>query len=148
MAAAPMAFTLASAGLSVASGISQGQGQAAAYKAKEAAAQRQAFDARTAADQTDSALRDELHITLGNIDAIRAAAGIDSTSPTGQAIAENEAKVSDRQRRIRVGNLLSQADQSEADARYYNSAAGSALGMGLLGGVASGFNKLSALKAA
>ncbi len=139
-----MVFSLASAGLSVASGIEQGQATSAAYKQKEADAQRVAFAAKTAADQTDSELRDELHVTLGNIDAIRAAAGVGADSPTGQAIRERETEVSDRQRRIRVGNLLSQADQSTADAAFYNSSASSALGMGLLSGLAGGFKSLSA----
>jgi len=140
-----VATTLASTGLQVAGSIQQARAAAAGYQYKEAQAQRQAFAARTAADQTDAALRDELNLTLGNIEAIRAAAGVGRDSPTGIAVAEREAEVSDRQRRIRVGNLLSQADQFDADARYFNSAAGSALSTGYLGAFGTGLKSLSGL---
>lgn len=143
MAELAIGATLASAGLSVASGVMQGQGQAAAYRAKEAQAQRTAFDARVAADQTDSQLRDELTVTLGNIDAIRAAAGVGADSPTGDAIRAKQTQVSDAQRRIRVGNLQSQADQAASDALFYHSAAGNALELGIFSGLAGGFNKLT-----
>lgn len=138
-------MTLASAGLSVASGAMQGKATAAGYAQKESQAQRTAFAARTAADQTDSQLRDELSITLGNIDAIRAAAGVGADSPTGQAIRERETTVSDRQRRIKVGNLISQADASDSDALFYRSAQSSALGLGWLSGFAGAMKSLSGL---
>ncbi len=140
-----VATTLASAGLQVAGGISKARGEAAGYQYKEAQAQRQAFAARTAADQTDAGLRDELSVTLGNIAAIRAAAGVGADSPTGMAIEDRNATISDRQRRIRVGNYMTQADQSDADARYFNYAAGSALETGYLNAFGTGLKSLSGL---
>lgn len=144
MQALPVAMALGSTGLTVAQGVMQGKATAAGYAQKESQAQRTSFAARTAADQTDSALRDELSITLGNIDAIRAAAGVGSDSPTGLAIAGEQGTISDRQRRIKVGNLTSQADQAASDATYFKAAQSSALDMGWVTGIAGGFNKLSA----
>lgn len=139
----PVTLSLASAGLTAASGAAQGMGMSASYKQKESQAKRLEFASRTAADQTDAQFREELDKTIGNIEAIRAAAGVSGNSPTSDAIREGEEKASDRQRRIKVGNLLSQADQSAGDASYYSSAAGTALGLGALQGLAGGFNRLA-----
>lgn len=140
-----MVTSLVGTGLQVMGGIEQARGQAAGYQYREAQAQRQAFNARTAADQTDAFLRDELAVTLGNIAAIRAAAGVGADSPTGQAIIAKEQDISDRQRRIKVGNIQSQADQSEADARYFNFAASNALSTGYLGAFGKGLKTLSGI---
>jgi hypothetical protein len=133
-------------GLSVLSGIMGAQGQSAAYRYAQSQAERRALAARTAADQTDAALRDQLVTTLGNIEAIRASANIDPTSPTGQAILEREREVSERQRRIQVGNLQAQGAQYESDAAFYGSAASSALGIGYLNAFGSGIKSLVGMR--
>ncbi len=116
---AVVATQLASTGLQVAGGMSRAKGEAAGYQFKEAQAQRTARAARTSADQTDAFLRDELNTTLATIDAIRAVSGVGMDSPTGAAIASRESEVSDRQRRIKVGNQIMQAQEPESGAAYY-----------------------------
>lgn len=143
-AALPLALTGLSAGLAGASTYVQGQGVAAASKFKSEQAQVAAETGRTAAAQTDSALRDELHTTLSNIAAIRASTGTDPNSPTGVAIQEKNIEESDRQRKIRVGNIMNQVGLDEQGAGYYRSAAKNALLAGTLGAGASGFKVLTA----
>lgn len=99
------------------------EGKAREYEFKAQQAERQARAARTAADQTDAFLRDELTTTLGNIEAIRAAGGVAAGSPTSEAILAREEDVSERQRRIKVGNIKAQAAESEEGARFYRDAA-------------------------
>jgi hypothetical protein len=136
-------LALGSAGLNTAGGIMKASGESAAMQYKATQAARIEYAAKTAADQTDAALREQLATTLGNIAAIRASSGVASDSPTGLAIAAKETEVSDRQRRIRVGNLESQAAQSAADAEYFRNAADSVLGTGIVGAFASGIDKLA-----
>lgn len=130
----PLAVGLAlgGTGLQTAGEVSKGRGQAAGYQFQEAQAQRKAAATRTAADQTDAAYREELTTTLGNIGAIRAAAGVDPSSPTTAAIMEHETMISDRNRTIKVGNLTSQAESYDDSAEYYRYAAESALDTGYL----------------
>lgn len=134
----------AAAGLEVVGGLLEAKGKAEGYKYSEEKARRQAAAARTAADETTAQLTDELSTTLGNIQAIRAAAGADSASPTALAIMGKETEVAERQRRIQVGNLYAQAEQSELDRRYFRSAASSALLAGTVGAFARGAKTLAA----
>lgn len=96
----------------------EGQGNKAASDYKAARLEQAARYGRVAAEQTDGQLTEQLNTTLGNIDAIRAAADIDPTSPTTAAIRERQSFVADRQRTTSVNNMLRQAAQSEADANY------------------------------
>lgn len=132
-ALAPIGLGLqtASAGLA-AYGEAKGQ-TAAAQQAVNAAAA-----ARAAADQTDTQLREELRGTLGNIDAIRAAANTDPFSPTAMAVKDEERRVSTRERRIRGANARAQASAYDDTARLNMFGANAALlggglkvGMGL-----------------
>ena len=101
----------ANIGLQTLGGVLQAHGQAQGYQqAGQGAAAARA--ASTAADQTDAALRDELETSRGNIATLRAAAGIDSSSPTSLALIAENREESDRQRRIKVGNLRAQASSS------------------------------------
>lgn len=131
MQALPLVM-LAGTGLQVGSSLMKARGQADAYKFQEAQAQRKAYAARTAADQTDAQLRDELDVTLGNIFAIRAASNASIDSPTSQALIDKNVERSDRQRMIKVGNLLNQANADDSAARYYSSAADQAMTTGWL----------------
>lgn len=140
-AAAPLAIL--GTGMAAGGEFLKARGQAEGYRHQEEKAQRAAMAARTAADETDTVLREELNTTLGNIAAIRAASGVTLDSPTGIAITDEESRVSDRQRRISVGNLTRQATQYESDARYYRSAAGSALLAGAVGAAGTAFRGLS-----
>jgi hypothetical protein len=103
------------------------RGQAAGYEFSAEKADRAADYGRLQADQTSAALTRDLNTTLGNIDAIRAAARTDPTSPTGAAVREREEQIGTEQRSIKTGNILAQANQNEADAAYYRTAATTAL---------------------
>jgi hypothetical protein len=68
-----------------------------------------------------------LNTTLGNIDAVRAAANADPNSPTGAAISDDQETIGNQQTGITVNSILQQSRQDTADAAYYRSAAGKAL---------------------
>jgi len=101
--------------------------------------------ARTAADQTDTQYREQLDQTLGRINAIRAAAGADWRSPTGNAILEEERRQSDRRRLIDVGNQRAQASMYDDNAEFYGWAADNAQSMGMLNAFTAGIRGLSGL---
>jgi hypothetical protein len=79
------------------------------------------------ASQTGAQMTRNLNTTLGNIDAIRAAAHTDPTSPTGVAVRENTAAIGNEQRNITVDNIKTQTDQQVSDAAYYRTASANAL---------------------
>lgn len=131
-AAAPLAAvaSIAGIGFKAAGAVAQGK---AAQSSAEAAASKADYDAarseraaefgRIKADQTDAHLREELAVTLHNIDAVRAASGVDPTSPTGQAIKDNETYISDRSRFSQVTSIRLQAEEDERAAGYSRSLA-------------------------
>lgn len=107
----------------LAGGLIQTQGAAAGQQWEAQKAQRAAEVGRVQADQVDASYRRELNSTVASIRAFRASSGAAINSPTGMAIEANEARKSDRDRRIEVGNRRMQATQDEADARFRKSAA-------------------------
>lgn len=121
LAASQIASTsaMASTGFDIAGKIFKGFGEKSAQDFQAAKDQRAAEIAKLRADQTDTQLREQLHTTLGNIDAIRAASNIDALSPTTAAIKANETRVADRQRQIAVGNLQAQAREDQLSAKYH-----------------------------
>lgn len=147
MAALPAALAIGATGLQVMGGLSAAQGQAAGYRYAQDRAERLELNAKTAANETDTQLREELGRTLGQIQAIRAAANTDGSSPTAIAIEDEETRQSDRQRRIKVGNLNAQASQYGADAEYYGYAGGQALQTGYLNAFATGIKGLAGVRA-
>ena len=98
-----------------------GQYQAGNYAAAQS--KRAAQVGRIQADQIDASYRDELNSTLANIKSIRASAGVDPNSPTGQAVDADQVRTSTRDRIIDVGSKRMQANQDEADAKFRKSAA-------------------------
>lgn len=98
-----------------------GQYQAGNYAAAQS--KRAAQVGRIQADQIDASYRDELNSTLANIKSIRASAGVDPNSPTGQAVTADQVRTSNRDRIIDVGSKRMQANQDEADAKFRKSAA-------------------------
>lgn len=121
-------------GASAVMGGIAGQGQG---KYNAAVAEIHAKEAQTAADQTDSYLRDELRVTMSNINAIRGSAGQSTDSPTIRAVMDNETKISDRQRVIKRQNYISQRDAYRAEADMQKSAADAALFGGIMKGIPS-----------
>lgn len=146
-AAAPIAgaASLASLGLSAMGTIAKGEGEKSADDFKAARADEAAKFGRMQADLTDTTDRQQLNITLANIDAIRASGNIDPRSPTGAAIEDQSIMRSDTQRMAKVGTLRAQAASDEAGARYLREAGDFALSnsyiaaaAGVAGGVAKG----------
>jgi len=125
-------LSLIAGALSGISGIVGAAGASQGQKWEAQKAQRAAEIGRVRADQIDASYRDELNSTIANIRSIRASSGASIMSPTGMAIEADQQRISDRDRKIEVGNQRMQATQDEADAKFRKSAAKTAL----FGGVA------------
>ena len=80
------ALSLAGIGLSAYSSVLKGQGEAAGAEYKAEALTRAARVGQVKAAQTGAQMTEHENMMLGNIDAVRAAAHDDPTSPTGTAI--------------------------------------------------------------
>jgi hypothetical protein len=146
-AAGASASSIASLAFGAASSIAKGYGTQAADEFQADRATRAAELGRTQAALTDVTYRENLNTTLGNIDAIRAAARIDPTSPTTAALRDYNTMISDRQRMAAVGSIRQQSAEDEAGAVYLRKAGDFALKMGFLnaatgiaGGVAQGLS--------
>ena len=136
--------SLASIGLSAYSTLLQSQGVATADDYQAAKLDNAAKYGELKAVQTGGQMTRSLNNTLGNIDAVRAAANTDPTSPTGIAFRDNQEAIGSDQRSITVNSILQQSRQDTADAAYYRSAAKDALfagGIGAAAGVAGGLAK-------
>jgi hypothetical protein len=136
---------LAGTALSTASGVAGAVGDARAqgFKAEQAATA--ARFGKIAAAETDTALREELASVVSNIRAIRASSGISPDSPTTQAIIARESEVSDRERRIRVANILGQVEEDEKSSAFLKKSARDTFLYGSLGSFGRGFSSLSRL---
>src|SRR5262249_8861674 len=113
--------------------IEQAQGTQAGDEAQAARLDRAAEYGRTAAAETGAQLTTNLNQTLGNIDAIRAAAHNDPTSPTGVAVRGFAETQGITKRNIQVENILAQSEQDQADAAYVRQAGAFALTQGKIG---------------
>lgn len=122
--------SLASVGMSAYGAIEKGKGQQAADYYQAQKAETAALYGKTAADQTDATMRENLNITLGNINAVRASANIDPSSPTTAALRDRTEVLGDRARNTKVDNILAQVTQDTSDASYLRSAGDFALSMG------------------
>ncbi len=143
------AVSLVSMGLGAAGSLTQANGQSAASRHAAQGAVYAAQTARINANSTDAYYRDDLRRTLANISAVRASAGVTPDSPTGVAIGEEQARVSDNQRMAKVVGLRAQANQDDADAKFYEGAASQYQTMGLINagaGVTGGLAKTSWVK--
>jgi hypothetical protein len=149
-AAAPIAgiASIASLGLTVAGDITKGNATQAADNFQADRAQRAAEFGQTQAALTDTTMRENLNATLGNIEAVRSAAGIDPTSPTTAALIDHSTELSDRQRMAAVGSIKAQNAEDLASADYLRKAGDFAVTQSYLsaatdvaGGVAKGYSK-------
>lgn len=122
-------------GAKVGGDVLKGYGKQQGAEFEAARSQRAAEIGRLRADQLDTQMREELHTTLGNIDTIRAASNIDYLSPTTAAIKDNETRIADRERGIKVNNLLNQSKEDDLTAGYQKWAGK----MGMVGGVFDAF---------
>jgi hypothetical protein len=120
-------FSMASMGLQAEGAQLQAQGTSAADIFKAEQLERAAQYGDLKAEQTSAAMTRNLNVTLGNIDAIRAAAHTDITSPTGAAYRGRVEEVGGEQRGITVENILAQSQEDVANAAYLRQASGRAL---------------------
>ena len=144
-AAAAAGTSIAGAGIGAYAQILSSQGTAAGTNYKASALENAAARGRVAAAQTGASETEKLVQTLGNIDAVRAAAHTDPTSPTGAAIRDWNETLGLTKKSIDVDNIMAQSQQEDSDADYLRSASkyallGGELGAGatLLGGIGQG----------
>jgi len=97
---------------------------------------------QTKADQTDTDMRRKLTTQLANISAVRAGAGLNPNSPTGQAINNNVQSLSDTNRGYALDNIHAQVSLDNSAASFYTSSASSALMGGMFGAAGSIFKGL------
>jgi hypothetical protein len=132
-------LSLASLGFSAASSIMQGEGTASADTYKAETLDRAAQYGELKATQTNSQLTRNLVISLGNLDAVRAAARGDPSSPTGMAVRDYVEQTQTEKKDITVDSITAQAQEDEANAAYLRDASSKAL----LGGELGAFGKVA-----
>lgn len=134
--------SIASIGLQTYATLLKSQGTATAdtYQAQRLDVAAQYGDLK--ASQTAAAMTRNLNTTLGNIDAVRAAANADPTSPTGAAFRDNQEAIGTTNKTIAVDSIEAQADQDRTDAAYYRTASSNAL---LSGDISAGAGIFSAI---
>jgi hypothetical protein len=128
--------SLASIGLSAYATVLQAEGTASADEYQAAKLESAATYGDLKAVQTGGQMTRSLNTTLGNIEAVRAAANADPNSPTGAAVLDNAETIGNQQKSITVNSILAQANQDRNDAAYYKSAASDALLAGEIGAAA------------
>lgn len=119
--------SLASIGLSAYATILQSQGVAAGDNFQATKLDQAATYGDLKAVQTGGQMTRQINQTLGNIDAVRAAANADPNSPTGAAFRDTQETIGNTQRGITVDSILQQSTQDRNDAAYYRSAGSNAL---------------------
>src|SRR5215813_11353816 len=122
--------SLASAGLSAYADLLKGENTATADEYQAQRLETAATYGELKAVQTSGQMTRNLNTTLGNIEAVRAAAHADPNSPTGAAVLENQEAIGEEQRGIVVNSILQQARQDRGDAAFYRDAAGRAMNVG------------------
>jgi len=128
-------LSIASIGVSAIGTMQQASGTAAADTYRSEELQLVAQEGEAKATQTNAQLTSRLAQTLGNIDAVRAAARTDPTSPTGAAVRNEVEATSTNQKDIEVNSIMSQSAQDESSAAYLRTASSTAL---LSGGIGAG----------
>lgn len=136
------AISLASVGLEPGGAALKGFGQSTADTFQAEEANRKAEYAGLEAAQKNAQMTRNLGITLGNMDAIRAAAKTNPTSPTGAAVRDYTEQIGTEQKDIAVDSLPAQQQMDEANAAYLRTASTTALLSGGIGAAGSVFQGL------
>jgi hypothetical protein len=126
-------LSLASTGFQAFGSVESGMGTQAADDYKGEQLQQAATYGELKATQTNSQLTQNLNMTLGNIDAVRAAGHTDPTSPTGAAVRNQIEGIGTEKKNIQVDSINAQAQEDEANAAYLRQAGSQALLGGVLG---------------
>lgn len=128
---------MGTATLSAAVPLMSALGTKAADDYQSARLERASEYGKVAATEVSAQGLEKLNVTLGNIDAVRAVGNVDPSSPTTEAIRSRTTYLAERDTNIKVGNILGQVAQNEADAAYLRSAGAFALTQGIVGAGAS-----------
>src|SRR5215472_13445471 len=104
---------------------SRAEAGADVYKAE--VLEQQAQYGELKATQTNAQMTKNLAITLGHVDAVRAAAHTDPSSPTGAAVRGEIEATGQMKKEITVENIMQQVRMDEANAAYLRTSASNAL---------------------
>lgn len=140
------AASVGAMGLTALSNVMTGQGTKAADNAQAGELDERAQLAQVAATETNANLTEKLNQSIGNLAALRAAAGDSPTSPTDVAVRSQTEAYANQNRVIQVGNILSQSEADTASANYLRQAGSFALNTSYLkaaGGILSGLASMS-----
>ena len=124
--------SIASVGLSSYADILKGEAVQSSDIFRAQQLENAAARGRVAAVQTGAAESMKIASDLGNVDAIRAAARTDPTSPTGAAVRDWHEQLGLTRKAIDVDQLMAQAAQEDVSAQYLRQAGKQALMMGYL----------------
>jgi hypothetical protein len=134
--------SLAATGFKMYGDYLESRGVAAGEQFRAAELEQQAQYGELKATQTNAQMTRNLAISLGHLDAVRAAQHTDPTSPTGAAVRGTIEETGTEAKDITVENILQQSRMDEANAAYMRSLASNAL---LAGDVAMVGNLFSGL---
>ena len=120
-------MSLAATGFKMLGDYTSSRAEAGADVYKSEVLEEQATYGRLKADQTNAQMTRNLAITLGHVDAVRAAMHTDPTSPTGAAVRGEMEATGQMKKEITVENIMQQTRMDEANAAYMRSQASNAL---------------------
>jgi hypothetical protein len=126
-AAAAGGLSLAATGFKVLGDYMSSRAEAGALGYEAQVKEQEAEYGRLKATQTNAQLTRNLAITLGHVDAVRAAMHTDPTSPTGTAVRGEMEATGQMRKDITVENILQQVRMDEANAAYMRSQSSNAL---------------------
>lgn len=119
--------SLASVGMSAASQGMAAQGQSTADQFKAQQLEQAATYGELKATQTNAQLTRNLSMTLGNIDAVRAASRSNPNDPSNVAVRDYVEQTGEQQKSTQVSSIEQQARTDEAGAAYMREASSQAL---------------------
>jgi hypothetical protein len=119
--------SVAATGFKMLADYTSSRAEAGGERYKSELLEQQAEFGRLKAVQTNAQLTRNLAITLGHVDAVRAAMRTDPTSPTGAAVRGEMEAEGQMRKGITVENILQQTRMDEANAAYMRSQASNAL---------------------
>jgi hypothetical protein len=120
-------LSLAATGFKVLGDYTTSRAEAGAEVYKSELLEQQAQYGELKATQTNAQMTRNLAITLGHVDAVRAAMHTDPTSPTGAAVRGEMEATGEMRKEITVENIMQQARMDEANAAYMRTQSNNAL---------------------
>jgi hypothetical protein len=120
-------MSLAGIGFKMLGDYTSSRAEAGAEVFKAEQLEQQAQYGELKAKETNAQMTRNLAITLGHVDAVRAASHTDPTSPTGAAVRGTMEQIGTEQKEMTVENIMQQARTDEANAAYMRSQSSNAL---------------------